>query len=373
MKSKFWNRLAYYAITIMVSTTFAACGGDDDNPLPDPPGGETENPDDEIESPVLSCEFAHGADVSWITQIEEEGYKFYNSKGQEADALKVLKDECSVDAVRLRVWVNPVDKWNGIEDVVVKARRATVLGMKIMIDFHLSDTWADPGNQTVPVAWQSVPAGAELAEKVYEHVESVLTRLHNEGVTPEWVQIGNETSSGMLWESGRVVGNSTGEFVRYFNAGAAAAKAVFPEIKVILHLNGGQDHAMYTWFFELMKKHKANYDIIGMSLYPETETGSGASWQVTTDKGAVKNCKTNIRSLYSTYGKPIMISEIGFHFSNGDSAYDVIKSFIEDFKDGNILQGIFYWEPEAPEGFNGYSKGAFENGRPNKALKAFVE
>lgn len=373
---KNWNIFTSVLLTVLISFTFTGCGGDNDEPNDNNGGETTEVPDDNPEEdpePTPANIFARGADISWLTQIEDDGHIFYNQSEEEADAISILRDECGVNAVRLRVWVNPENKWNCLEDVLVKARRATNLGMRLMIDFHLSDTWADPSHQTVPAAWESLSPGQEIADKVYEHVNSVLTSLKTEGITPEWVQIGNEISAGMLWESGRVTGNNPREFVRYFNAGASAARTVFPQIKVILHLNNGYDSNLFTWFIDLMTRHKADYDIIGMSLYPETESGYGDTWQVNTDYGMIKHCKSNIRSLYSVYGKPVIISEIGFHHSNGVSANEVIRSFISDFKDSNILQGIFYWEPEAPEGFQGYHKGAFENGRPNDALKAFVD
>ena len=98
-------------------------------------------------------EFAKGADVSWITQMESEGYKFSNADGKEMECMQLLRDHCGVNSIRLRVWVNPVEGWNNIQDVLVKARRADRLGMRLMIDFHFSDTWADPGHQLPPAAW----------------------------------------------------------------------------------------------------------------------------------------------------------------------------------------------------------------------------
>ncbi len=100
--------------------------------------------------------FAKGADVSWLTQMEAAGIKFYDSSGTERECMQLLKN-AGINAVRLRVWVNPVNGWNGTADVVAKALRAKNLGMDIMIDFHYSDSWADPGQQTKPAAWASLP------------------------------------------------------------------------------------------------------------------------------------------------------------------------------------------------------------------------
>lgn len=373
MTHTFYKILSHTIISVALCTGFAACGGDDDEPpikpetpeVPDDSGNDNDN-----DKPEVLLPFAKGADVSWLTQIEQEGYKFYNEAGTASDALAILREECGINSIRLRVWVNPEDGWNGLGDLLIKARRAHALGMRLMIDFHLSDTWADPSNQAVPADWKRLKPGEELANAVREHVTEVLTKLKENGITPEWVQIGNETSGGMLWESGRVQGSRVGEFVRYFNAGAEAVKKIAPEARVIMHLNNGHDRDLYLWFFNLMKANGAKYDIIGMSLYPENESGSGSSWQVSVDNSMVTSCINNIKYLSELYGKPVIISEIGFHHSNGEAGKKVIDRLLED-KSCKHLTGVFYWEPEAPEGFNNYHKGAFENGRPNEAIKAF--
>ena len=97
--------------------------------------------------------FAKGADVSWLTQLEHEGQVFYNAKGQPQECMSLLKEQCGVNAIRLRVWVNPAEGWNNMQDVLVKARRAHRLGLRLMIDFHFSDIWADPAHQVTPAAW----------------------------------------------------------------------------------------------------------------------------------------------------------------------------------------------------------------------------
>lgn len=376
MLRKFLILFIFCAVSAATSIGFTSCGGDDDNP-PVPGGNGNESgtaPGEGEETPdnpaLTASPFATGADVSWLTEVESNGYKFYDADGNPADAMRLLRDECGVNSIRLRVWVNPVGNWCATEDVVAKAKRANALGMRVMIDFHFSDSWADPSKQTVPAAWKNYQP-AEMAQAVADHVTALLTRLKREGITPEWVQIGNETTNGMLWESGRVTGSRTGEFVRYLNAGYDAVKAVCPEAKVIVHLDNGFDQALYKWFFDLMQAAGARYDIIGMSLYPETESGTGSDWQVATDMGKVNTCMGNIRAVNSRYGKPVVICEIGFHYTNSEGARNAIASLMTQFAGDNRLQGIFYWEPAIPQGFNGYNKGAFIDGRPTSALDAF--
>lgn len=129
--------------------------------------------------------------------------KFYTSgeDRREMECMQLLRDYCGVNSIRLRVWVNPAEGWNNIEDVTLKARRAEALGLRTMIDFHFSDTWADPGHQEMPQAWQGMTF-EELKSAVASHVTDVLTSLKNAGVTPEWVQIGNETTPGMMLPAG---------------------------------------------------------------------------------------------------------------------------------------------------------------------------
>ena len=371
-KNAFFGLLA----ASMFSISAVSCGGDDD--APQIPGTDNntqeddEKTDAEFEATFSPDGFARGADISWVTELESKGYKFYSKKGREMELTKLLRNTCGVNAIRLRVWVNPENGWNGVEDVLEKARRARDLRMRLMVDFHFSDSWADPGQQHAPAAWiGKIPA--EAATAVSQHVSDVLGKLKNEGIDVEWVQIGNETTPGMMHElGGEMKGNSAGEFPRYLNAGYDAVKSVFPQAKVIVHLDRGQDKAQYKWFFDLLNANGGKYDMIGMSLYPETESGSGSSWSVNLDYQAITNCLENIRELNQKYGKKIILSEIGFHYTNSAGAKSTLRTFLREFGSAEILDGVFYWEPEAPEQ-EGYKKGAFDNNRPTQALDPFLE
>src|SRR5262245_11041057 len=151
--------------------------------------------------PAGAQTFAKGADVSWMTQMEASGYRWLNDNGTQQDLLQILKDH-SINTIRLRVWVNPSGGWNGANDVLAKALRARNAGMRIMIDFHYSDSWADPGQQTKPAAWRTHTFDQLMAD-VYQHTFNVMNLLATNGIFPEFVQVGNETNNGMLWEDGR--------------------------------------------------------------------------------------------------------------------------------------------------------------------------
>lgn len=169
--------------------------------------------------------FARGADVSWLTQMESEGRKFYTpgEDRQEMECMTLLRDHCGVNSIRLRVWVNPKDGWNSIDDVVLKARRAENLGLRTMIDFHFSDTWADPGHQEMPDAWKNLSFD-ELTKAVANHVTETLNALKKAGVTPEWVQVGNETTPGMMLPVGSV--DNPVQLTQLNNAGYDAVKSL---------------------------------------------------------------------------------------------------------------------------------------------------
>jgi len=309
--------------------------------------------------------FAGGADVSWVTQMEANGKKFYNAAGTQMECMALLKS-LGMNSIRLRVWVNPSDGWCNSQDLLVKAIRANNLGMRIMIDFHYSDVWADPSHQTKPVAWTSL-SFAELKTAVATHTTNVLNLLKTNGITPEWVQVGNETGDGFLWEDGRA-SKQMANYAALTNAGYDAVKAVFPTTKVIVHVESGYDNSLFRWLFDGLKNNGAKWDVIGMSVYP--------SWYTTVNdwQNCNKDCLANMNDMVSRYGKEVMIVECGMNWNTPETC----KSFLTDLISrtqsvtGNKGLGVFYWEPECINSWNGYSLGAFDNnGKPESSLDAF--
>lgn len=342
------------AIAITASLMWSSCANHDHSAPSEP----------DAPAPIeKETGFARGADVSWVTQMEAEGLKFYTPgpDRKEMECMELLRDHCGVNSIRLRVWVNPADGWNSIDDVVAKARRAESLGLRTMIDFHFSDTWADPGHQEMPEAWQGLPID-DLCRALGAHVTATLTALARAGVSPEWVQIGNETTPGMMLPVGSV--DNPVELTRLNNAGYDAVKAVMPDAKVIVHLDGGHNPWAYDRMFDLLESHGGRYDMIGMSLYPywAAQQGGSGSWAKVAD-----DCIANIDHLKQKYGKPVMICEIGMPYDQPDSCRSLIAKMM-----GADVEGIFYWEPEAPAGYNGgYTLGCFDRGAPTVALDPF--
>jgi arabinogalactan endo-1,4-beta-galactosidase len=301
---------------------------------------------------------AKGADVGWLSEMEAAGTPFYTEAGKREDCLQILKDY-GINAVRLRVWVDPAHGWCGQKDVVTMAKRAAAMGFRIMIDFHYSDWWADPGKQNKPAAWKA-DGFAQLQKDVYAHTFAVLTALKQAGVTPEWVQVGNEITNGMLWPDADSAHRD--HLVQLLNEGYAAVKAVDPNILVVIHLNNGADNGMYRWWFDAAAKYGLRYDVIGMSFYPERN-----DWQSASD-----HCIANLKDMAARYGKDVMISEIGFYATEPKITKDLLVKMIKGCESvpGGKGLGLFYWEPESFT--QHYNRGAWQpDGRPSPAMNAF--
>ncbi len=311
--------------------------------------------------PGTNNDIAKGADVSWLTQMETAGKKFYNSASIEQDCIQILKN-FGMNSIRLRVWVNPTDGWCNTADVLAKALRAKNLGMKIMIDFHYSDSWADPGKQTKPAAWIAQDF-AILRQSVIDHTTSVLNTLKSNGVIPAWVQIGNETNDGMLWPDGKASTNMN-NFAQLIIAGYDAVKSVDASIKVIVHISNGYDNSLFRWMFDGLKNNGAQWDIIGMSLYP-----TASNWSTLNSQ-----CLANMNDMVSRYNKDVMVVEVGMSWDQASACNSFITDLISKVKlvsSGRGL-GVFYWEPESYNNWQGYTLGAFDNsGKQTTALNAF--
>lgn len=312
-------------------------------------------------APPVQEDIIKGADVSWITEMEAAGKKFYTASGTEKEGMLLMK-ELGMNAIRLRVWVNPTEGWNGKQDLIDKAVRAKQLGLKLMLDFHYSDNWADPGKQFPPAQWAMLDA-ATMQDSIRRHTTQILDALFAQGVKPTWVQIGNETNDGMLWPLGKA-SQSMANYAAFVKAGYQAVKSWDPNVLVIVHLSNGYDHALFRWNLDGLKQQGANWDIIGLSLYP-----SAANWPALNQQ-----CLANMQELITRYNTPVMVCEVGMPWDQPDIAYAFMADLINKIKSipHAMGLGLFYWEPQCYGNWKGYTLGAFDNnGRPTRALEAF--
>ncbi|WP_223253638.1 glycosyl hydrolase 53 family protein [Flavobacterium sp. LM5] len=312
--------------------------------------------------------FAKGADVSWLPQMEATGYRFYDTDGKEKDCLQLLKER-GMNTIRLRVFVNPSqDKTNGHcskEETVAMALRAQKAKMRIMIDFHYSDTWADPAKQAKPAAWANLSFDA-LQKKVYEHTFDVLTALKKAGVTPEWVQVGNEIPGGMLWPDGST--NNWAQLAQLLNKGYEATKAVNAKIKVIVHVDEGNNNEKFRWFFDKATEHKVKYDVIGLSYYP--------FWIKKDYSETIADLQNNLNDMASRYQKEVMVVEVGGVDEQVQNTKELLAATIKAVRavPNNKGLGVLYWEPQGAKSWSGYGLSAWQpDGKPSPALDAFKE
>lgn len=312
--------------------------------------------------------FAKGADISWLPQMEATGFKFLNEQGIQEDCFKILKDH-GINAIRLRTWVNPSDNnasgHCSKDETVAMALRAKKWGMSVMIDFHYSDSWADPGKQVKPKAWEGL-SFEELQSALFNYTVDVMTALKNAGVTPQWVQVGNEIPGGMIYPEGST--KNWPQLVQLINKGYDAIKSVNADTKVILHVDRGNDNQRFRSWFDNATKYAAKYDMIGLSYYPFWLDGKPDYTLSIDDLGK------NLIDMESRYHKEVMVVEVGGEDYKVQNTFDMLKAVIEKVKavpDGKGL-GVFYWEPEGARSWSRYGLSAWgEDGKPTKALDAF--
>jgi len=317
--------------------------------------------------PVAVDYLAKGADVGWLSQMEATGFKFYESDGTETDCLDILKNR-GMNTIRLRVFVHPSsDPQSGHcskEETVAMAVRAKNAGMRVMIDFHYSDTWADPSHQTKPAAWANCTFAA-LKDSVYQHTYDVLNALKSAGVTPEWVQIGNEIPSGMLWPEGSYT--NFGQLSALVNKGYDATKDIDSSIKVIVHIDKGNDNARFRWFFDLAVANGMKFDVIGASYYPY--------WLGTDYTATINDLETNLNDMVTRYDKDVMVVEVGGDYTLVQNTQDMLNQVISIVRGipGERGLGVIYWEPEGAKSWSNYQLNCWQNnGKPSTALDAFL-
>ncbi len=310
--------------------------------------------------------FWYGADISGATELEARGWQLYNAQGEPRECVELMS-ELGMNAVRLRVWVNPKDSLCSPNDMLKLALRAKQHSMPVMVDFHYADSWADPNQQPIPQAWQGLKY-KDLRKAFYQHTLTTLQLLRNNDVDVKWVQVGNETTHGFLWDVARAETNMK-NYADLTRLGYKAVKKVYPQAQVIVHLDAAADPQRYNFIFDNLKHYHTPYDIIGMSVYPywDIKAGITTSWQET-----VRRMTLNIRRVALKYKKHVIITETGTEVANPEQGKQIMQAIITAARDSTnqLCNGVFYWAPEA-EG--AYPLGAFQNHRPTQILTPFTQ
>lgn len=316
-----------------------------------------------------------GGDISGTTEMEARGIFSADTTGFVTENTQLMKNY-GMDAVRLRVWVNPKDGFSSKEDVLKMARRAKDLGMEIMIDFHYSDYWADPGKQYPPEAWKDYGL-EDMAGALSSHTIETLQLLKDNDIVVKWVQVGNETRDGMLWPLAQISKGNMANYARLSQAGYEAVKSVYPEAEVIVHLDNGYDNDLYNEIFDALEENGAQWDIIGMSVYPYWAMEAGAEPD---EASTIRDAADNIRKLKDKYGCEIMITEVGVASEEPEKGEQIMNDLFDmviNDVDG-ACTGVFYWAPEHFQTTDFYSKkhgyalGAFQNARPTRIMNSFT-
>jgi len=310
-------------------------------------------------------DFAIGADISWVPQMEAAGFVFRNKAGKEQDVLLTLKDY-GMDTIRLRTWVNPSDNSHSghcsAEETVAFAKRCKKMGCRIMLNFHYSDSWADPKQQRIPAAWEDLSFD-KLVKKMYDYTFEVITLFEQNNVELEWVQIGNETNPGMLIPMG-----STDNFenlCKLYNSGHDAVKAVSPQTITMVHLAEINRTDFCINYIENLEKFNCRYDMLGFSVYPYwAHKESGMSYEE-----CLTGYKKSMFEIPKRFNKDIMLVETGGVDEDEEGTAKLFEDLLDVMAQQPKCKGILLWEPQGAKVWSRYTLSAWRaDGIPSDAL-----
>ena len=313
--------------------------------------------------------FVKGMDLSTLLELERCGAKYYDN-GEERDLLAIMKSY-DVDTIRIRLWNDPWSETgesygageNDLKTSLEIAKRVTAAGFGVLLNFHYSDFWADPGKQIKPKAWADYGV-KELEQAVYDYTLESMQTFLDAGVNITMVQVGNELSNGLLWPEGKVPNYDN--IATFVNAGIRAVRKADATIPVMIHLDNGGNNALYREWFDNFTKRGEDFEIIGLSYYP--------FWH-----GSLQMLNDNMNDIAERYGKDLVIAEVSMGYTMEDYKnyeklsdeerkgyatrpalvekieYPMTKQgqydFMEDFLNrishikGGKGKGFVYWEP----------------------------
>ena len=303
-----------------------------------------------------SNQFINGVDISMLKQVEENGGLFYEN-GNQIDPIQIFKDK-GINTARIKIWHTPSLNYNNLESVLEIAYRASSVGLDLFLDFHYSDTWADPSSQTKPSAWVDLTFEI-LCDSIEQYSRHVITKLKNQNTLPKYVQIGNETDCGLLWPDGYVCDESNNdsqwnklrELFMHAIEGVNSALDTQDTLEIISHVSSGGN-----WFFSNLIGQGIDIDILSISYYP--------MWH-----GTLTDLNQNIDELGNEFQKPVLIVETAYPFTlqwndNTNNILGLESQLLEDYEaseegqftflhdlitlvdENDFGLGICYWAPD---------------------------
>jgi arabinogalactan endo-1,4-beta-galactosidase len=307
----------------------------------------------------LSENFILGMDASCVPSLEKSGVRYYDHNGVEKNVFEILKEN-GINYIRVRVWNDPFDKdGNGygggncdLENAIAIGKEATRCGMKLLVNFHYSDFWADPGKQMVPKAWKDMDIDTKC-DALYQYTKESLRKLKDAGVDVGMVQIGNETNGAMCGEYATMVGGWK-RITQLISAGSKAVREVCPEALVAVHFTNPEKPESYASYGKNLHDYQVDYDVFASSYYP--------FWH-----GTLDNLAGVLSDIANTYGKKVMVAETSYAFTSEDTDFfantlgrgsqiagypfsqqgqaDLVRDVIDTVvnKTTNCI-GVFYWE-----------------------------
>jgi len=310
------------------------------------------------------ADYAIGADLSFLAQAEARGAVF-KENGQAKPGLQIFHDH-GYNWIRLRLFHTPTQLPNNLDYTMALAKQAKTLGFKFLLDYHYSDTWADPGKQFVPKAWEG-KSHIQLTQAVFEYTRDTITALRDAGVMPDMVQVGNEIINGMLWPDGKLPENwdHFADLVQAGIRGVDAGRGNKPRPLIMIHIDRGGDKKGTKAFFDKLNSYQIKFDVIGQSYYPW--------WH-----GALLDLRENLIFMAAEYRKDIIVVEAAYNwqpaeYKGRDAPFPETPEGQKQFLDevnrmvmntpDNRGKGVFWWEPAVSAAAGGrgiFSRGMFD-------------
>jgi arabinogalactan endo-1,4-beta-galactosidase len=318
-----------------------------------------------------AAEYAIGADLSFLRQAEARGVVFKDG-GTAKPGLQIFKDH-GYNWVRLRLFHTPTNLPNDLNYTLASAKEAKKIGFKFLLNFHYSDTWADPAKQTLPKAWQG-KSHAELVQAVFEYTRDVVAVFREAGALPDMVQIGNEITPGMLWPDGKLPANwdNFAELLKAGIRGVDAGRGTNARPRIMIHIDKGGNRPATKYFFDKLNSYAVDFDVIGQSYYPW--------WH-----GSLLDLRENLRFMAKEYRKDIMLVEVAYcwrptEYRDKPGPFPETPEGQKEFLNqvnrlvlatpDNRGVGIFWWEPAVSGRLR--SRGFFDDdGNALPVIRAF--